>query len=261
MKFVLLGTLAKSEVETVRFAIRLMLTLVFCLGIAAGVVIWSTGGTDWLTTYRSTASGGTAGGEAERNADITWYADPRDPSGKSRVFADRRELDRYIALNSFAYKARIGDARSLGEVAESVRTRGQRAIIALHEEYDSLKLGSKPTAAQLPNAIPVVRNLGFFYMHEGQFDQAASWLERGLEMSRGLWMGESIQLEFYALMGINALRRGEIENCLECVGPSSCIFPIEPRPFTVNRRARARRSSSSPPTSTGTPATCGSAGC
>ena len=29
-----------------------------------------------------------------------------------------------------------------------------------------------------------------------------------------------------AVLGIVAMRRGEIENCLECVGPSSCIFPI-----------------------------------
>ena len=30
------------------------------------------------------------------------------------------------------------------------------------------------------------------------------------------------------MLGIVALRRGEVENCLECVGPSSCIFPIAP---------------------------------
>ena len=29
-----------------------------------------------------------------------------------------------------------------------------------------------------------------------------------------------------ALLGIAAMRRGEIENCIECMGPSSCIFPI-----------------------------------
>ena len=31
-----------------------------------------------------------------------------------------------------------------------------------------------------------------------------------------------------ALLGINALRRGEQDNCIACVGPSSCIFPIAP---------------------------------
>ncbi len=31
-----------------------------------------------------------------------------------------------------------------------------------------------------------------------------------------------------ALLGINALRRGEQDNCIACVGPSSCLFPIAP---------------------------------
>ena len=29
-----------------------------------------------------------------------------------------------------------------------------------------------------------------------------------------------------ALLGVIHLRRGETENCLDCLGPSSCIFPI-----------------------------------
>ena len=46
-----------------------------------------------------------------------------------------------------------------------------------------------------------------------------------------------------ALLGIAALRRGEIENCLECLGPSSCIFPIAQRGLShaANRLARGDR--------------------
>ncbi len=213
--------------EAMRAAIRLVLTVVFCLGIAGGVVVWATGGVSWWRTGRSGGHGVRAGTQAESSPDITWYPDPTASGRESPVFVDRREMDRYIALNSFAYKGPIADPRSLGEIREALRMRGQRAIIALHREYDSLNIGSRPTAGQLPKAIPVVRNLAFFYMHEGEFDQAAAWFERGLEMSRDLWFGTNIQLEFRALLGINALRRGEIENCLECAGPSSCIFPIE----------------------------------
>ncbi len=211
-----------------RTALRLILTVVFCMGMASGVVVWATGGLDWWKTYRAAGHGAPARLEGETNPDITWYPDPMVRGKEARVFADRREMDRYIALHSFDYKGPIADPASLGEVREAVRMRGQRAIIALHREFESLKLGSPPTADQLPRAIPVVRNLAFFHMHEGEFDQAASWLERGLELSRELWQGEDIQLEFHALLGINALRRGEIENCLECAGPSSCIFPIDP---------------------------------
>ena len=48
------------------------------------------------------------------------------------------------------------------------------------------------------------------------------------------------------MLGIVAMRRGEIENCLECSGPSSCIFPIVATgPSSRTRPARARRSSGS----------------
>ena len=39
----------------------------------------------------------------------------------------------------------------------------------------------------------------------------------------------------HVLLGIAALRRGEIENCLDCVGPSSCIFPIAREAFHVQQ--------------------------
>ncbi len=69
--------------------------------------------------------------------------------------------------------------------------------------------------------------VAFYYMHEGDFAQAESWLRRGLDLCRNLGFPAEIQGEFHALLGISALRRGEIENCLECLGPSSCIFPID----------------------------------
>ncbi len=34
--------------------------------------------------------------------------------------------------------------------------------------------------------------------------------------------------ELTALAGIASLRQGEIDNCIDCLGPSSCIFPIAP---------------------------------
>ena len=202
------------------------------------------------------------GREAETNPDVTWYSDPKASDREAQVLVDRREIDRYIALNSFAYKGPIADPRSLGEIREAVRMRGQRAIITLHREYDSLDIGSRPTAGQVPKAIPVVRNLAFFYMHEGEFDQAATWFERGLDMSRELWFGTNLQLEFRALLGIIALRRGEIENCLDCVGPSSCIFPIAREAVHTQPGGLARGDPVVHRLPRGVrPATCASAGC
>ena len=63
-------------------------------------------------------------------------------------------------------------------------------------------------------------------MYEGKFLEAASWLEKALEDSQGPGAPAEIRNRLLAVLGIIAMRRGEIENCLECVGPSSCIFPI-----------------------------------
>ena len=40
-------------------------------------------------------------------------------------------------------------------------------------------------------------------------------------------MPAEIRAHLIALLGINALRRGEEDNCIGCVGPSSCIYPID----------------------------------
>ena len=71
--------------------------------------------------------------------------------------------------------------------------------------------------------IRLERSIGYLYMYEGKFDEAANWIEG---VVRAPETPAAIRADLTAVLGIIALRRGEIENCLECVGPSSCIFPI-----------------------------------
>ena len=71
------------------------------------------------------------------------------------------------------------------------------------------------------------RALAFLEMYEGRFTEAKSWLTRALDLSHTPGVLPLDRAYLRALLGIAALRRGELENCLECVGPSSCIFPIE----------------------------------
>ena len=72
-------------------------------------------------------------------------------------------------------------------------------------------------------------------MYEGKFLEAASWLEKALETSRTVEIPASARNRLMAILGVIAIRRGEIENCLECVGPSSCIFPIDKRAVHRNQ--------------------------
>ena len=211
-----------------RGAFRLFLAVVFCLGLAVGVVVWATGGISWWRTDRSTGLGAVPAGSLGENAqNLLWFPDPNDTGGQSRVFVDRRAFDFNLTSNAFRYTAPIKDRRSLAELRGAVRMRGQRGISAVRNQYDQLHLHSTPTPEEATKAVPIVRNLACFYMQEGEHDQAAAWLDRGLKLCEALWFGEHLQLELHGLLGINALRRGEVENCLECVGPSSCIYPID----------------------------------
>jgi hypothetical protein len=211
----------------VRAALRLILVAVFCLGIAAGVVVWSTGGTDWWKPYRSADRGVSGESEDRDSAEISWYPDPTARGGDSRVFVARHAFDVHLGANVFAYKPQIKDRRSLGELREAIRMREQKGILDLRNQFDQLHIESTPTPDQATRAIPMVRDLAFFYMLAGELEQANAWLNRGMELTHALWFGEHLRAEFHGLLGLCALRRGEIENCLECVGPSSCIYPIE----------------------------------
>jgi tetratricopeptide (TPR) repeat protein len=74
----------------------------------------------------------------------------------------------------------------------------------------------------------LARLIAFACMFDGKFAEASSWLQRALEFSQTRGMPPDLPRVFYVLLGLAALRQGEIENCLECMGPSSCIFPLEP---------------------------------
>jgi hypothetical protein len=72
-------------------------------------------------------------------------------------------------------------------------------------------------------------------MYEGKFLESASWLEKALETGRTVEIPATARNRLMAILGVIAIRRGEIENCLECVGPSSCIFPIDKRAVHRNQ--------------------------
>ena len=144
------------------------------------------------------------------------------------VFVDQGSFDGDIAPTAFGYNGTIHDPRSIDELRQAVRGRGRRGLAAFREEFNRLHFDSPPTFEQAFRGIPLARSIAFLYMHEGKFGEAASWLERALAMSQGPNFAPDIAAGLHALAGIVAFRKGEIENCLECLGPSSCIFPIEP---------------------------------
>ena len=65
------------------------------------------------------------------------------------------------------------------------------------------------------------------YMYEGKLAEADDWLKRAMALSKRPEISPDVQAELHALLGVAALRRGEVENCIDCSGPSSCIFPLD----------------------------------
>ena len=127
---------------------------------------------------------------------------------------------------AMAFAAPIRDLTSLQQLRESVRGRGRRGLTELRRVYDSLHLDTPPTKQQLIEKASLEQSIGFLHMYEGQFLEAASWLEKSLASCQGPEFPAATRSRLKAVLGIVAMRRGEVENCLECVGPSSCIFPI-----------------------------------
>jgi len=63
-------------------------------------------------------------------------------------------------------------------------------------------------------------------MYEGRLAEATAAFDAARVLNRSAGGPARDQAELTALLGITAFRRGEIENCVMCVGPSSCILPI-----------------------------------
>ncbi len=220
-----------------RFVLRVVLVGIVCIGIAGGVVAWMAGLDGWskglwsfsgASKIESTSARNSKVSAPETNSKLETFPDPNAPGTRAYVFIDRGSFDGDIAATSFPYTGSIHDPRSLDELRQAVRGRGRRGLTAYREQYDRLHFDSPPTSEQAFRGIPLVRSIAFLYMHEGKFGEAATWLERALQMSHQPNFSPDIEAGLQALLGIVNFRKGEIENCLECLGPSSCIFPLEP---------------------------------
>ena len=209
-----------------RSLIRGLLVFLCCVGLAAGVVIWllDLAPAAWRHTERPDRS--RSAGAAERAAQGS--VSPTPVPERSNVFdivLETFEDGGYRVANR--HMAPIRDLGSLQELREAVRGRGRRGISKLRSQYDKLPQDSPPKREQTLEKLSLEQSLGILYMYEGKFLEAASWLERALETGRAAEIPASARNRLMAVLGVIAIRRGEIENCLECVGPSSCIFPID----------------------------------
>jgi hypothetical protein len=150
-----------------------------------------------------------------------WSAE-LDEARRKPQFIDQRILANgglFLAIDQTGPKS---DSLSLEELRAAVEPRGRRALELRQAALTKLESGG----AALPSIVRTHYELGNLYTHEGRLDEAAASFEKALELCRAANAPSQVQNELTAMLGIVALRRGEIDNCIGCLGPSSCIFPI-----------------------------------
>jgi FG-GAP-like repeat/ASPIC and UnbV len=121
------------------------------------------------------------------------------------------------------YTGTIVDRGSLAQVRAAVKGRAERGIEDLSARLRSIAPDS-PDSALL--RFQLQASMALLLMYEGKFDEAAISTRSALAERTETQVPADLRANLEALLGVISLRRGETENCIECVGPSSCIFPI-----------------------------------
>ena len=118
----------------------------------------------------------------------------------------------------------VGAKASLEEVRSVIRTRAESGRLALLGQLS--RLDKIQRAGQDLRRAGIQAKIALTFMYEGRFDEVGPWLERAATENEDL--PSDLKVNLLGLREVAAMRRGEIENCVACVGPSSCIFPISP---------------------------------
>jgi hypothetical protein len=115
----------------------------------------------------------------------------------------------------------VTDPLSLEHIRERYHRAGYRGIDMLRR--DLMREGLAPY-----QRLEALLAIGRLYLYEGDFTQAAAALEeaRTFAESEASRTREKIPTILF-LQGIAALRRGEVENCVECACEGRCIFPLQ----------------------------------
>ena len=217
-----------------RVALAIFGVAICCLAIVAGAVGWIRGRHTLKTSPSDTESAQAVPALDSERLEPT-FPDPSAPGTAKTVFISHFNFDNGVFVTADQFTGTPANILSLDELGQAIGGRGLRGLRVLSERARRLVLGSPPSAEEATRAIRTWRDLAFLEMYEGRFAEAKSWLARGLEISRTPGVLPLDRAYLRALLGIVALRRGELENCLECVGPSSCILPIEAEAIHQNQ--------------------------
>jgi hypothetical protein len=119
------------------------------------------------------------------------------------------------------FTGEIADRSSIEQVRAAFASRGRRGLADRRAELDAIPPGAPDPMFR---RMRLQSSIVLLLMYEGRFAEAADQLERAMAENPGVPREMRANLE--AMLGVIHLRRGETDNCLDCRGPSSCLFPI-----------------------------------
>ena len=117
----------------------------------------------------------------------------------------------------------LDDPTSLKQMAASIQGRGQRGIAFFNSKLQELNPDDPRTPALSARLHWLIGGLSMF---EGDFAVATEHFEKARDADPS--SPDDYRANMEALLGIAALRRGEVENCVACCNEASCIFPLAP---------------------------------
>ena len=153
---------------------------------------------------------------------------PASPPKPTGVFLDPTLLEDGGVSFAQQYTGPIPDPQSLTDLRDAILARGRLGLAVIGAELDQVHLGPQSPPEKKIYAAQLQRSLGLLQMHEGRLDEASREFADAESLAKSSGMAWKERLELTALRGIVALRQGELDNCIACLGASSCIFPILP---------------------------------
>ncbi len=138
------------------------------------------------------------------------------------------------------FMAPIKDLGSLSELREAIGGRGPRAWPRCKRIMPGSRSIPRPIARRCSRRCSSSSQSDSFTCTRGDLPMRPRGFETALETAKASVVPATVRSRLKAVLGIVAMRRGEIENCLECAGPSSCIFPIASQARHQNPAGLAR---------------------
>ncbi len=113
------------------------------------------------------------------------------------------------------------DPGSLDQIGTTLASRARRGTEYLRGVLTKVPRDAPDAAIQV---VQLHLAIGGLHMYEGNFAAAAREFEAARDAEPD--SGELVRANYEALLGMVALRRGEVENCVACCNEESCIFPL-----------------------------------